>query len=115
MIVVRPGSSINQVDKMPQYFLPPPFNLNGRTAFCPLTQNRIPLQSYEQRAISDLKPGPCQAAVTGVVVNLQSHCSELNGAAGAKGCLKVILRDETGEILVSTRYLDLDLLHQLRN
>lgn len=115
MIVVHPGSSINQVDKMPQCFLPPPLNFNGRTAFCHLTQNRIPLQSYPQCAISDLKPGPCQAALTGVVVNLQSHCSELNGVAGAEGCLKIILRDETGEILVSPRYFDPDLLHPLQN
>ncbi|KAJ9621131.1 hypothetical protein H2204_012025 [Knufia peltigerae] len=64
------------------------------------------LSQYPRFKISQLKPGPVQACFSGLVLNLQYHVPESPTLTGAKACVKLILRDETDEILVNVWYLD---------
>ncbi|KAK5194889.1 hypothetical protein LTR92_005018 [Exophiala xenobiotica] len=68
---------------------------------------RTSLSQYPKLKISQLKSGPVQACITGIVANLQNHSpADLTTPNGARGCVKMILKDETGEILVSLWFLD---------
>lgn len=62
---------------------------------------RTSLNQYPRLKISQLKPGPVQAYFSGLVLNLQCHVPESPSPNGAKACVKLILRDETDEILVA--------------
>ncbi|KAK5448088.1 hypothetical protein LTS15_009112 [Exophiala xenobiotica] len=68
---------------------------------------RTSLSQYPKLKISQLKSGPVQACVTGIVANLQNHSpADMTTPNGAHGCVKMILKDETGEILVNLWFLD---------
>lgn len=58
------------------------------------------LNEYQRYKISHLKPGPVKATFSGLLVNLQDSHTTDNIPQGAKTAYTLILRDETGEIIV---------------
>lgn len=59
-----------------------------------------PQHDYEQVSIGELAPGSRRVSFTARVVNLYDHhaCSKLERSA--KGCLKVLVKDDSALILV---------------
>jgi len=67
---------------------------------CSVASSSLPTDCRRQ-PIGSLAPGPVRTRFTGVVVNLFSHEIDIKSPKAAKGCMKILLRDDTSEILVS--------------
>jgi ssDNA-binding replication factor A large subunit len=59
-----------------------------------------PQESYDEVGIGDLSPGPRRAAITGRVVNLYEAATPSKMPTAATGYLKLIIKDDTGVIMV---------------
>ena len=68
-----------------------------------------PRGSYENVEIGSLVPGPGCVALMGRVVNFYDQATPSKAPQAAKGCLKVIVKDDSGAIMVS----HLPILHLL--
>ena len=55
---------------------------------------------YEQSDISSLVPGPARKALQGRVVNFYQQLTLSKKPQAAKGCLKVLIKDDTGILMV---------------
>ena len=59
-----------------------------------------PRTDYKKMDIGDLVPGPGCVAVTGRVANLYDQSTPSKMPQAAKGCLKVVIKDDTGALTV---------------
>ena len=59
-----------------------------------------PRCEYQEAEIKDLVPGPGCVALVGRIVNLHDQQSLSNAPNAARGCLKIVVKDDTGAILV---------------
>lgn len=57
-------------------------------------------QDYEDLSIGDLLPGPRRVSFSGRVVNLYDQNVESKMPKAAKGCLKVLVKDDRAVVLV---------------
>lgn len=63
----------------------------------------VPSQEYEEVEIGALVPGPHCVTFQGRIANLYEQRSGSKRARGAKGCYKLILKDDTGCVTVSVK------------
>ena len=61
---------------------------------------------YEEVGICELVPGPRRVSFTGHVVNIYNQSIESKMPNTAKGCLKLLVKDDRGIILVRSGHLD---------
>lgn len=59
-----------------------------------------PQHDYEDVSISDLAPGPRRVSFTARVVNIYDQNVNSKMLKSAKGCLKVLVKDDSALILV---------------
>ena len=71
--------------------------------FDPSTQ-LSPEHDYDEVSIGDLYPGPRYATFTCRVVNMYDQTIESKMPQSAKGCLKILVKDESGTILIKLWY-----------
>ena len=63
-----------------------------------------PRGSYEETEIGSLIPGPGCIALMGRVANFYDQATPSKAPQAAKGCLKVIVKDNTGALMVPFAY-----------
>lgn len=63
-----------------------------------------PRMTYDEVDIGSLVPGPGCVAVTGRVVNSYDQTMNSKMPQAARGCLRVIVRDDTGTFAVNARF-----------
>ncbi len=68
----------------------------------PLLGPWTPTQVYEEIEIGCLIPGPQRVTFMGRIVNLYDQPTPSKKPQAARGCLKVILKDDTGAIVVGS-------------
>jgi len=73
-----------------------------------LLDNWTPPSDYEQYDIGALCPGPKRVTVSGRIVNLFRQRPGHRTPRNAKGCLKVLIRDDTGILTVRCHVLHID-------
>ena len=71
------------------------------SALHPVLHKWQPRGKYEDVDIGALVPGPGCVALIGRVVNFYDQATPSKKPHAAKGCLKVIVKDDTGAIVVS--------------
>ena len=76
------------------------------------SQSWIPTCDYEELDITSLHSGPKCVTFMGRVVNYFDQPNASRSPRAAKGCLKVMVKDDTGAITV-TKYAIMRRLHQL--
>lgn len=59
-----------------------------------------PKAEYKETDIGNLVPGPGCVALVGRVVNIYQQQQSRNLPNAAKGCLRLVIKDDTGAILV---------------
>jgi hypothetical protein len=62
----------------------------------------LPSQHYEEMNIGSLLSGPKCVTFTGRIVNIYDQCTPSQRAMAAKGCLKMIVADDTGALTVES-------------
>jgi hypothetical protein len=67
----------------------------------PTSRPWIPRQEYTEQNIGDLVPGPGRVTFIGRVANLFEMPTPSKMPRAAKGFLKVILKDDTGALVVT--------------
>jgi hypothetical protein len=60
-----------------------------------------PGREYEEKDIGSLDAGPHCVCVQGRVANLYDQASNVKKPKAAKGCIKMIVKDDTGALTVS--------------
>ena len=60
-----------------------------------------PSQTYETLLIGELEPGPKRVTFMARIVNIYDRPTASTSPRAAKGCLKILAKDDTGCILVS--------------
>ena len=73
-------------------------------AFHPALHNWQPRMTYDEVDIGSLVPGPGCVAVMGRVVNFYDQTMNSKMPQAARGCLKVIVRDDTGAFAVNAQF-----------
>ena len=63
-----------------------------------------PRTTYDEVDIGSLVPGPGCVALMGRVTNCYDQIMNSKSPQAAKGCLKVIVKDDTGAFVVNTPY-----------
>lgn len=71
------------------------------SALHPTLHKWQPRTTYEERDIGSLVPGPGCVALMGRVVNFYDQVMTSKMPRAAKGCLKVIVKDDSGAFAVS--------------
>jgi hypothetical protein len=70
------------------------------TVLHPPSAQWAPTQDYEEADIGALEPGPQYVTFTGRVVNLYNMPKSSKKPMAAKGCLKLMVADDTGALTV---------------
>ncbi|KAF2762669.1 hypothetical protein EJ05DRAFT_495538 [Pseudovirgaria hyperparasitica] len=70
----------------------------------PVNTNWTPTRDYEETDIADLVPGPRCVTFMGRIVNVFDLVTPSKKPKAAKGCLKMVLRDDTGTVTVRLWY-----------
>lgn len=70
------------------------------TALHPKLHTWLPHVEYEHMDIGSLIPGPGCMALVGRIVNFYDQSTPSKRPQAAKGCLKVIVKDDTGAMTV---------------
>lgn len=73
-----------------------------QAAFNPTLPRWQPRCEYKQIDIDSLVPGPSFVSFRGKVVNLYHQQRSSQMRSGAKGCWRLIVKDDTGAVLVIT-------------
>ena len=71
------------------------------TALHPTLHKWQPRTDYEETAIGDLMPGPGCVTLMGRIVNFYDQATPSKMPQAAKGCIKVIVKDDSGALAVS--------------
>ena len=58
------------------------------------------MQNYEETEIGSLVPGPQRVALMGRVANFYDQSTPNKMPQAAKGCVKIIVKDDTGALTV---------------
>jgi hypothetical protein len=58
---------------------------------------------YEEVGISELAPGPRRVSFTGRIVNMYDQSIESKMPKAAKGCLKLVVKDDHAMMLVRSK------------
>ena len=66
----------------------------------PMLHKWQPRGNYEEVEIGSLMPGPGCVALMGRIVNFYDQATPSKAPQAAKGCLKVIVKDDTGALMV---------------
>ena len=67
---------------------------------CPTVENWVPERDYEEKEIGSLIPGPRAITVVGRIVNFYDQTTPSKMPQAAKGCIKIIVKDNTGALTV---------------
>jgi hypothetical protein len=67
-------------------------------------ENWLPSQEYEETEIASLIPGPHCVTFQGRVVNFYDQPTPSKRPRAAKGCVKIVVKDDTGAITVSVAF-----------
>ena len=67
----------------------------------PSSEDWIPAKEYEEADIGTLQPGPQCVTLVGRLVNFYDQPTPSKMPQAAKGCVKIIMKDDTGAITVS--------------
>ncbi|KAI9664361.1 MAG: hypothetical protein M1831_002294 [Alyxoria varia] len=70
----------------------------------PTVENWVPERNYEEREIGSLIPGPQAITIVGRIVNFYDQVTPSKMPQAAKGCMKVIVKDNTGALTVRLWY-----------
>jgi hypothetical protein len=62
----------------------------------------MPSRNYEEIDIAELIPGPRSVMFHGRIANLYDHPTTSKKPKAAKGCVKLIVKDDSGAVTVST-------------
>jgi hypothetical protein len=74
----------------------------------------LPNRDYEEVQIAEIYPGPRCITFQGRIANFYDQSTSSNKPKAAKGCLKIIVKDDSGAITVmSPSCLSLPYLHKL--
>ena len=85
----------------PQYDINDGFSEDEvQAALHPTLHRWNPRNEYEESDISSLVPGPGCRALQGRVVNFYQQQTLNKKPQAAKGCLKVVIKDDTGTLMV---------------
>ncbi|MCJ1432732.1 hypothetical protein MMC27_002089 [Xylographa pallens] len=79
-----------------------------QAALYPTLHRWNPRNDYEDSYISSLVPGPGRRALQGRVVNFYQQQTLSKKPQAAKGCLKVVIKDDTGTLMVRLWYAKVD-------
>ena len=63
-----------------------------------------PRVHYEETSIGDLEPGPACVALMGRIVNFYDQATPSKMPHAAKGCIKIIVKDDSGALTVSAAF-----------
>ena len=72
-----------------------------KSALQPPRAHWSPTQDYEEADIGNLTPGPGSITFMGRIVNVYDQVTSSKRPLAAKGCLKLIVADDTGALTVS--------------
>jgi hypothetical protein len=64
----------------------------------------IPAQNYEESKVADLVPGPKRVHFQGRVANFYDQNTPSKRPRAAKGCVKIIVKDDTGALTVRNAF-----------
>ena len=70
-------------------------------ALNPTSHKWQPRTDYEETAIGDLVPGPGCVTLMGRIVNFYDQAIPSKMPQAARGCIKIIVKDDTGALAVS--------------
>ena len=68
----------------------------------PVDENWVPEREYDEREIVDLVPGPGCVMFSGRVANCYDQKNTSKSPHAAKGCLKIIVKDDNGAVTVKS-------------
>lgn len=68
-----------------------------------VAENWLPSQEYDELEIASLIPGPRRVVFKGRIANFHHQATTSKRPRAAKGCVKIIVKDNTGAIMVSIR------------
>jgi len=60
----------------------------------------LPAQEYDEEDISSLMPGPRCVMFQGRIANFYDQATQSKKPRAAKGCVKIVIKDDTGAITV---------------
>ena len=66
----------------------------------PTADNWIPQRDYEGVDIGSLIPGPQAVSLTARIVNFYDQATPNKMPQAARGCIKIIVKDDTGALTV---------------
>lgn len=70
-----------------------------------IDESWVPGQDYEEFEIANLVPGPKCVTIQGRVANFYDQNTPSKKPRAAKGCVKIIVKDGSGALTVSTKLL----------
>lgn len=71
----------------------------------PSAENWIPAREYDETDIGSLIPGPQCVTFIGRVANFYDQSTPSKMPQAAKGCVKIIVKDDTGALTVGNEFL----------
>lgn len=74
-----------------------------------IDESWVPAQDYEEFEIANIVPGPKCVTIQGRVANFYDQNTPSKKPRAAKGCVKIIVKDDSGALTVSLYFLSFTL------